>query len=382
MGCKRVISPGARRRVSRIVISLVLTPGAFAERSIIRVGYRNKVITAGQVLRLLLMGKTELTRPNRFAGHTFLRKEVSLARTRSIVSLVETGASHSVGVTLGRLSNGLSRLVSSLEGSVLSILTRIRIGVSCPRCSSIRRVAAGLLGRGTVRVGRHVRRLLGATSRKGVVHRKLTATLIKHPGINGSDLLGRLLRRSGTVIASITNAAHSIVRRCIGISNIPLGLVSATNVERASSGIRGVKIRHSGGTVRRSSLILLILGTTRDLAGRSLRLVELAGSGGQVVVLGGASLRRGLSHGRLTRVSRGTPICTASVLGGRNIRTLRRTVSGLFFGKVRGSRSAMVMAGTQRVTLLGGTRGSLSSILRKVDSKVPISLIRVSVART
>lgn len=232
-------------RLSRKVTLCFPGPRSFANRSILRLRKRNNpIIVSVLVGHVLGVSKVHPTQPNRFSRETFLGSGVSLTRTRTVTSLVSTDSRRTTGSTLGSLRNIFSGGVGALMRSLVCLQVCIRTTVSFPRRrvsfltsngidNSLRKVVSGL---GTI----HRR-----TGRKTVVHRKVGIIVTKHPGTNGSDLLGTLSNGSDTVIASVTKAAHSMLERRVRVSNVPLRVVSATNLHRTSSRMRHVNVRQT-----------------------------------------------------------------------------------------------------------------------------------------
>lgn len=376
--CKFVCSNS--RGVSRIVILLVGTPGACAERSAIRVSYRNNICIVGEILRTMVGGKTEPTRPKRFAGETFLGNEVSLSRTRSIVSMVGSGGSFTLGDSLDRLNKTILKDVERVERRLLRRVTFVRSTLSSPRRVSLSNCPRGLH---TVISGRCIRvsNLLGASSGKEVLGRKVGAMVVKGPGTKGSSLLGILIKASETVIASVTKAAESILRRRVGVNKVALGLISATNVEDARSIIRGVNI---GGTVRRTgrtSLVVCIISSSITLSSGSCSVVGFVGSGGTIVLLGGSSLTSGISTSSVGGLISGGIV---SISTGRDLKVSRLSsaVGSVFFSKRISFGSRVCVAGVERGGLLSSTGRDLGLIVGDVSSSVPRSFCSVSLVDT
>lgn len=140
------------------------------------------------MLRLYLDRKTELTRPKRFALHTFLGNQLSLARTRNITSLITTRSGLTTRATLNNVQNGLTRPVHALHSTYLSVLTRMRTHVSFR--SSLPALSRRTLHRRLTAILTRMSLVLTATRQKRLLQAKLGITVMNHPGINGSDLLG------------------------------------------------------------------------------------------------------------------------------------------------------------------------------------------------
>lgn len=115
----------SNRSVSRTITLIFGTPRDCANRSIIRLSYRNKLCVAGEILHTILGTNTIPTRTKRFAGQTFLGNGVSLARTRTMVSVVDTGDENTTESTLYMGRNTLHGGVSNMGGSLLSVTTRL-----------------------------------------------------------------------------------------------------------------------------------------------------------------------------------------------------------------------------------------------------------------
>ncbi len=140
------------------------------------------------------------------------------------------------------------------------------------------------------RYGAALRGLLHSCSANEVLQRKVSATVINGPGINGSALVGQLLKSRHSVIASVTKAAQSIIRRSIQLNRIALELDSATNVESSDSLIRTVNISETETGLDRTRLILTMFSNDHPLSSRSGRLLRLVGGHGALMVVGGSSL--------------------------------------------------------------------------------------------
>lgn len=111
--------------VSRTITLMFETPGDCANRSIIRVSYRNNLCVAGRILETTLGGNTIPTRPKRFAGHTFLGKGASLAGTRTIVNVVSTRNGRTNRTTFSTLRNTLCGRVRGVASILLGVGTTL-----------------------------------------------------------------------------------------------------------------------------------------------------------------------------------------------------------------------------------------------------------------
>lgn len=376
--CKCVCSK--RRLVSRILMVVVRTPEAFAKRSAMRVSYRNNMCTVREILSAILGGNTRVTRPKRFAGHTFLGKQVSLSRTRTIVSIVRTGGRCTLHDSVSRLENSIRGTVQSVERGLVCGVTCVRSTLSSPRRVDLSKCPRRLLRIISGRRGR-IGHLLGASSSKGVVRRKVRAIVLKGPGTKGSSLLGLLVKRGQTVIASVTKAAESVLRRCVALRKVSLGVVSATKVQRAGSVIRGVKMSETERVTRGTSLVLCMISSSIPLSRGSRRVVRVLAKGGTVVLCGGASLRPRVRPRVLGRGAK-RPMVPVSTGRRGNVARLRRRVGSVFFKKRVSFGSRMCVAGTHRGTTLRRTSEDLSLIEGDVRVKVPRSFFSVSLVGT
>lgn len=366
--------------MSRMLIVTVHKPQACAKRSAVRVSYRNNILTVGGMLRAILGGKTVVTRPKRFAGHTFLGKEVSLSRTRTIVSIVRSGGRCSLGGSMKRLGNSIQGGMRRVERGLLCRVTCVRSTLSSPRRCSLAKCSRRLR-RVMTRRGRGVRGLLGATKSKGVVRRNVQAIVLNGPGTKGSSLLGLLLKRSETVIASVTKAAESMLRRCVGLRKVALGVTSATKVHRARSVMRGVNMSGTGRVTTSTSLVLCIMSSSMPLSRGSRRVVGVLRRGGAVILCDGASLRSTVSV-RSLGDEVGRPIVPVSTGRRAKVASLRRGVQRVFFDKRVSFGSRICVAGRHRERRLLGTRRDLSLMRGDVRDKVPRSFCSVSLAST
>lgn len=117
-------------------------------------------------------------------------------------------------------------------------------------------------------------------------------TIIKHPGTNGSSVMGTFVNRSHGVIARVTKAAHSSVCAHCGGFKFSFCLISATNVHGGGGigrSLRCCSIVHSVHTVRNSSMYVLVLSTAEKVRDRSLGVFSLVrgGRGKLIIIVGG-----------------------------------------------------------------------------------------------
>ncbi len=254
--CNGVISPSSNSIVSSMIIACFHGPRDCANRSAVRVSYRNSSCVRRAVLRLLVTRNTHLTSQNRFAHRTFLGNGVSLSRTRTVTSLVGTRAGAARAVTLGRVHKRVAAGLSRLHSRLLGVYSLLRLRLSFNSRSSLRFTSHARLGRLTRAVRGRVRQLRGDFATNGTVGGNVPVTVVKRPGTNGSALLGRLLNSGHTVIDPVPNAAHSAVRSALGVGNMACHVVSATNLHRAASRVRGLNVRLTCRAVRGTRVIL------------------------------------------------------------------------------------------------------------------------------
>ncbi len=252
---KHVRAPG-NRAVSRILIDLFGAPRSCANRSDIRVSYRNSSCVLRRIVRLLVRRKYGVTNPNRFARQTFLGKGLSLDRTRTMTSLVSSSSTAARHVTVGRVHNKFDGRLSVLHRGLLRLASLVRLRLSFDSRRRLRFTSHARLRRVTGTVRAIVDHLIRSFDVNGTLGGNVPITVVKRAGTKGSALLGTLLGRRGTVIDSVRNAAHSIVRSAVGLKNVAFHFVSATNVHRARSRVRGVKVSHDFSGLRRTRVIL------------------------------------------------------------------------------------------------------------------------------
>lgn len=383
--CKRMVSKS--RAISRMLIVIVHKSHAFAKRSAIRVGYRNKACIMDEILRAILGTKTEPTRPKRFAGETFLGNGVSLSRTRTIVSIVASRGRCTLRDSVDRLGKDIGGEVGRVHRGVVCRATFVRATLSSPRRVDISKCNR-ILGRTTRRIVKRLGRLVSSSSSKEVVGRKVRAMVLKGPGTKGSSLLGVLTNRSHTVIASVRKAAESILRRRVHLRKLALGVVSATKVHRASSVIRGVNISGTGRCTGRTSLVVCIMSTSEGLSRGSRGVFSLVCSGEAIVLLGGSSLSAMIARRVVHReVSRGNirgrvPIVTVSTGRRRKVGRLRGAIGTVFLGKSLSFGRRICVAGTERGGTLIGTERDVGGIVFDVSTNVPRSFCSVSLVST
>lgn len=245
-----------RRLVSRILVTLFHTPRSFANRSAMRVAYRNSICVRRRVVRLLVRENYHSTLPNRCARHTFVGNGVSLDRTRTITSLVTSASTNRRHLTLGRVHNNFDRRLGGLHRRLLRVASLVRLRLSFDSRRRLRFTSHDRLDALTTRVRAIVSHLTGSFDMKGTVGGNVPMTVVNRAGTKGSALLGILLGRSGTVIDSVRNAAHSIVRSAVGVKKVAFHFVSATNVHRARSTVRDVNVRQAFRGLSRTSVIL------------------------------------------------------------------------------------------------------------------------------
>lgn len=246
---------GRGRVISRMLIDLFHTPRSCAKRSDARVAYRNSACVLRRIVRLLVGGNYHVTRPKRCARETFLGNGVSLDRTRTITSLVTSASTTARHLTVDRVHNNFDGRLTSLHKGLLSFASVVRLRLSFDR-RSIRFTSHSTLHRLTSKVRRIVAHLIRSFDMKGTVGGNIPMTVVNRAGTKGSALLGILLGRSGTVIDSVRNAAHSIVRSAMGVNNVAFHFVSATKVHRAGSAVRDLNVRHAFRGLSRTRVIL------------------------------------------------------------------------------------------------------------------------------
>lgn len=222
-------------------------------------------------------------------------------------------------------------------------------------------------------------RLLGHFSTNRTVARKARATVINEPGINGSALVGVLAKARGSVMASITNAAHSVIRRAIAVNGIALHLTSATNLHRASSAIRDVNIRQTGEGVTTTGLVVTIFSSSYILSSRSERVFSLYSNGDYLTIVGGASLRPGVSRSRVGHGFRGM-ICVSTGSGSK-LSLLHRAVRGVL-NATGFSAATTLLVGRERLSYYRGTCSTLYRTRGTRGANIAESTVRIYVSST
>ncbi len=280
--------------ISSNVTAIFHTPGSFANRSDIRVCYRNKVLIARRILATILLTNTETTRTKRFAHETFMGNGVKLDRTRTLNKLLRTGDFSRLDLTHKNVHKGLSEDVETICSDLYSIVAKVCTTVSFPsrslgRCShrSVYTLMSDAI--------QGVSGLSTACHAKHTISRKVPAIVYKHAGTKGDSICGTVINCSTTVIASVRKAAQSILHRSTSLNGAALLLYSATNVQRAPSAIRDVNVRHTLHRVSDTRLILTIFSDSSRLNRSSATLTRhLYTSNGTIVtLLGGSSLATG-----------------------------------------------------------------------------------------
>lgn len=202
--------------------------------------------------------------------------------------------------------------------------------------------------------------------------------MINGPGTNGSALVGLLTKHRGDVIASVTNAAHSVIRRDIQLNDVALHLDSATNVHRDSSAIRTVNVHHTLSGVRSTRLIVTIFSGDHPLSRGSLGLVRGYHNGGTITTIGGVSL----GSNELTPIRRtftgaicvdtGNSRCLSRIS-----HTIRRILKISSF-----SSTTPVLTGEQRGRYYGGTLRDIGRTLNTLRTKVACSTVGIVASYT
>lgn len=256
--CALAFNRVRRRRgvVSRMLMDLFHTPRSCANRSDARVVYRNSDCVLRGILRLLVNGNYHLTTPNRCARQTFLNNGVSLDRTRTITSLVTSASTTARHLTVDRVHNKFDGRLTSLHSRLLRFASLVRLRLSFDSRRRLRFTSHSRLYLLTSNVRRMVSHLMRSFDMNGTVGGNIPMTVVNRAGTNGSALLGTLLGRRQTVMDSVRKAAHSIVRSAIGLNKVAFQFVSATNVHRAGSAVRGLKVRQAFRGLRRTRVIL------------------------------------------------------------------------------------------------------------------------------
>lgn len=362
--------------VSRNLMLCFGNPRSFANRSIVRLRKRNNVVLRGRLLTHIFRLNTGRTDTNRFSCHTFSGSGLSLMRTRTVTSTVSTADTTTTDDTVHSLDNRFSRGVGRLLRRLVRLHLRIRTTVSFPSRRSISFLSSNIVRTGLRRARRGVRRILTATGRNRLLHSNVRIMLTNEPGTNGSDLLGHLTKRRHTVIASITNAAHSALRRAIMLGNLALRLASATNLHSARSAIRHVNVRHTHATVARTSVLVVICSIAHSLRRRDapLRLTRrlfngLPRTGQLLVVTGGDSLLGNLDSRSTVSTSRvrvGGHNCRRigiSYRANTNVSALIRTLyTGINFRPPRGD----LVTHAERLSTLEHATGCLARTRRRL----------------
>lgn len=158
--------------------------------------------------------------------------------------------------------------ISNIRSSTPTRFCTLKLNRPCPVTTDRNHNVNGLL-----------RVLATSVPRRSTIMRpeNLGLTVVNHPGIKGSALIGHLLNRSHIIIFSVPNAAHSDVCVPCGHSNGSCMLVSATNIHHhngVSRGMRGFSIVGALRTVRSSGIAIVIVSTRRKVISRSLRVVN------------------------------------------------------------------------------------------------------------
>ncbi len=125
--------------------------------------------------------------------------------------------------------------------------------------------------------------------------------VINGPGINGSALVGTLINRHVSVVASGTRAAQRHVVNVIGNSSFRVICSSAPNILGPGCGLRRSVLNFSRSTLASTSILLCMASIISDTRGGTF---FLSGIGhvsrmGAVLVIGGVSL---VSRGQLRRL--------------------------------------------------------------------------------
>lgn len=270
-----VVRPGTDTRLDECVLTYFAGPHSYTGEDVVELACHGSNLVLGQVLQGLIEAGARLAMPGEFTQRAFLNGRLDLAAAEAVVDVIRARTDAALRVATGQLAGRLSREISALRGSLITLLAEIEAAIDFPddvepppdaevaaRATAVRERAL------------EVRR----SAEAGRLYREGAALVLAgRPNVGKSSLLNALLGEERAIVTEIPGTTRDVIEESLNLQGIPVRAIDTAGLRETTDTVEALGVERTRAQLAAADLVAWLLDASEGLTPADARLAgELA----------------------------------------------------------------------------------------------------------
>ncbi len=226
------------------------------------------------ILRAVLDAGAEPAGRGEFTRRAFLNGRISLTEAEAVMEVINASTAEGERAAAGVMEGSLARRAEQLRDAILAVQTGIAAEIDFPE-EDVEEADRGEIERQIRDIDSQLRSLLRGYDAGQKILRGVPAAIVGSPNVGKSTLLNLVTGYDRAIVSDEAGTTRDVLEENVVLGGISLQLADTAGIrDKASGEIERIGIERARQRLERSSLIIAVFDSSRELSGDDLSLMD------------------------------------------------------------------------------------------------------------
>jgi len=250
--------------LDEVVATLFRSPRSYTGEDVVEVSCHGGSLIAHEILDALIEYGARMAEPGEFTKRAFLNGKMDLAQAEAVAELIGARSEMARRASLDQLSGGLSRRITELRDSLVSILGLLELELDFVE-EELELTDKGAIAQKLDASIKEIDGMISTYTAGRMVRDGIRVVLAGSPNVGKSSLLNALLNEDRAIVTDIPGTTRDVIEEAISIGGLHFVLSDTAGVRATVDLVEQHGLERTEKKIRNSDVLLLVVDPSRKI---------------------------------------------------------------------------------------------------------------------
>jgi tRNA modification GTPase len=270
-----LVQPETGEEIDDALLTVFKGPSSYTGEDVVEISCHGGSVTLRKALDAVFSSGARPAEPGEFTKRAFLNGRLDLVQAEAVNDIIRAQTDQAQKLAIRQLDGELSREVSGIAESILSVLSRIEASVDFPE--DVDEPDCLELASETEEMISKLDELISTSDRGRIYREGISLAIVGRPNVGKSSLLNALLRQSRAIVTPVPGTTRDVIEETININGIPVVAADTAGLREASDEVERIGVELAEKTMAAAGIVIVVLDVSSAIPKEDLEIVKRAG---------------------------------------------------------------------------------------------------------